>query len=56
MKATLDKIYFMLKKVKILGHITENKKTKLKDEFQKLEPPISVKDLHSYLVTMLKQF
>ena len=43
LKAAPDKTYFMLKKVKFLGHIIEDKKlkplTSRIDGFQKLEPP-----------------
>ena len=49
LKAATDKTYFMLKKVKLLGHIIEHKKVKPRtsriDGFQKLEPPTSMKEL-----------
>ena len=49
LKAAPDKTYFMLKKVKILGHIIENKKNKTLtsriEGFQKIEPPNSMKSL-----------
>ena len=45
----------MLKKVKIIGHIIEDKKVKPLtsriDGFQKLEPPTSMKALQRYLGT-----
>ena len=57
LKAATDKNYFMLKKVKFLGHIIENKKikplTSRIEEFQKLEPPNSImKSLQRYLGTI----
>ena len=56
LKAAPDKTYFMLKKVKFLGHIIENKKveplTSRIDGFQKLEPPTSMKALQRYLGTI----
>ena len=56
LKAAPDKTYFMLKKVKFLGHIIEDKKVKLLtsriDGFQKLEPPKSMKALQRYLGTI----
>ena len=52
LKAASDKTYFMLKKVKFLGHIIENKEikplTSLIEGFQKLEPPNSMKSLQRY--------
>ena len=52
LKAAPDKTYFMLKKVKFLGHIIEDKKVKPLtsriDGFQKLEPPTSMKALQRY--------
>ena len=55
-KAAPDKTYFMLKKVKFLGHIIEDKKVKPLnsriDGFQTLEPPISLKALQRYLGTI----
>ena len=55
-KAAPDKTYFMLKKVKFLGHIIEDKKVKPLtsriDGFQKLEPPKSMKALQRYLGTI----
>ena len=55
-KAAPDKTYFMLKKVKFLGHIFEGKKVKPStsriDGFQKLEPPTSMKALQRYLGTI----
>ena len=56
LKAAPDKTYFMLKKVKFLGHIIENKKIKTLtsriEGFQKLEPPNSMKSLQQYLGTI----
>ena len=56
LKAAPDKTYFMLKKVKFLGHIIENKKikplTSKIERFQKLEPPNSMKSLQRYLGTI----
>ena len=56
LKATPDKTYLMLKKVKFLGHIIEDKKikplTSRIDGFQKLEPPTSMKALHRHLGTI----
>ena len=56
LKAAPDKTYFMLKKVKFLGHIIEDKKVKpltsIIDGFQKLEPPTSMKALQRYLGTI----
>ena len=56
LKAAPDKRYFMLKKVKFLGHIIEDKKVKPLtsriDGFQKLEPPTSMKALQRYLGTI----
>ena len=56
LKAAPDKTYFMLKKVKFLGHIIEDKKVKPLisriDGFQKLEPPKSMKALQRYLGTI----
>ena len=56
LKAAPDKTYFMLKKVKFLGHIIEDKKVKPLtsriDGFQKLEPPTSMKALKRYLGTI----
>ena len=53
LKAAPDKTYFMLKNVKFLGHIIEDKKekplTSRIDGFQKLEPPTSMKALQRYL-------
>ena len=55
-KAAPDKTYFMLKKVKFLGHILEDKKVKTLtsriDGFQKIEPPTSMKALQHYLGTI----
>ena len=55
-KAAPDKTYFMLKKVKFLGHIIEDKKVKPLtsriDGFQKLESPKSIKALQRYLGTI----
>ena len=55
-KAATDNTYFMLKKVKFLGHIIENKKIKAlnsrNEGFQKLEPPNSMKSLQRYLGTL----
>ena len=55
-KAAPDKTYFMLKKVKFLGNITEDKKVKTQtlqiDGFRKLEPPTSMKALQRYLATI----
>ena len=57
LKAAPDKTYFMLKKVKFLGHIIEDKKVKPLtsriDGFQKLEPPTSMKALQRYLGTII---
>ena len=56
LKAAPDKTYFMLKKIKFLGHIIEDKKVKPLtsriDGFQKLEPPTSMKALQRYLGTI----
>ena len=56
LKAAPDKTYFMLKKVKFLGHIIKNKKVKpltsRVDGFQKLEPPRSMKAPQRYLGTI----
>ena len=56
LKAAPDATYFMLKKVKFMGHIIENKKVKPLnsriDGFQKLEPPTSMKALQRYLGTI----
>ena len=56
LKAAPDKTYFMLKKLKFLGHIIEDKKikplTSRIDGFQKLEPPTSMKALQRYLGTI----
>ena len=56
LKAAPDKTHFMLKKVKFLGHIIEDKKVKPLtsriDGFQKLEPPTSMKALQRYLGTI----
>ena len=56
LEAAPDKTYFMLKKVKFLGHIIEGKKVKPLtsriDGFQKLEPPKSMKALQRYLGTI----
>ena len=56
LKAAPEKTYFMLKKVKFLGHIIEDKKVKPLtsriDGFQKLEPPKSMKALQRYLGTI----
>ena len=56
LKAAPDKTYFMLRKVKFLGHIIENKKikplTSRIEGFQKLEPPNSMKSLQRYLGTI----
>ena len=53
LKAAPDKTYFMLKKVKFLGHIIKNKKikplTSRIEGFQKIEPPNSMKSLQRYL-------
>ena len=55
LKAAPDKTYFMMKKVKFLGHIIEDKKVKPLtsriDGFQKLEPQKSMKALQRYLGT-----
>ena len=55
-KAAPDKTYFMLKTVKFLGHIIEDKKVKPLnsriDGFQKMEPPTSMKALQRYLGTI----
>ena len=49
LKAAPDKKYFMLQKIKFLGHIIEDKKlkplTSWIDGFQKLEPPTNMKAL-----------
>ena len=56
LKAASDKKYFMLKKVKLLGYIIEDKKVKPLisriDGFQKLEPPKSMKASQRYLGTI----
>ena len=56
LKAAPDKIYFLLKKSKFLGHIIEDKKekplTSRINGFQKLEPPTSMKALQRYLETI----
>ena len=56
LKAAPDKTCFMLKKVKFLGHIIEDKKVKPLtsriDGFQKLEPPTSMRALQRYLGTI----
>ena len=56
LKAAPDKTYFMLKKVKFLGHIIEDKKVKPLtsriDDLQKLEPTTSMKALQTYLGTI----
>ena len=56
LKAAPDKTYFMLKKVKFLEQIIENKKikplTSRTEGFQKLEPPNSMKSLQRYLGTI----
>ena len=56
LKTAPDKTYFMLKKVKLLGHIIEDKKVKPLtsriDGVQKLEPPTSMKALQRYLGTI----
>ena len=56
LKAVPDKTYFMLKKVKFLGHIIEDKKVKPLtsriDGFQKLETPKSMKALQRCLGTI----
>ena len=56
LKAAPDKTYFILKKVKFLGHIIEDKKGKTLtyriDGFQKLESPTSMKALQRYLGTI----
>ena len=55
LKAAPDNTYFMLKNVKFLGHIIEDKKVKPLnskiDGFQKLEPPTSMKALQRYFGT-----
>ena len=55
-KAAPEKTYSLLKKVKFLGHIIEDKKlkplTSRIDGFQKLEPPTSMKALQRYLGTI----
>ena len=55
LKAASDKTYFMLKNVKFLGHIIQDKKkkplTSRIDGFQKLEPPKSMKALQRYIGT-----
>ena len=56
LKAAPNKTYFMLKKVKFLGHIIEDKKVKPLISrihgFQKLEPPTRMKALQRYLGTI----
>ena len=56
LKAAPDKTYFMLKEVKFLGHIIEDKKVKPLtspiDGFQKQEPPTSMKAHQRYLGTI----
>ena len=56
LKAAPDKTYFMLKKVKFLGHIIQDKKVKPLtsriDGFLKLETPTSMKALQRYLGTI----
>ena len=56
LKAAPDKTNFMLKKVKFLGHIIEEKKVKSLtsriDGFHKLEPSTSMKALQRYLGTI----
>ena len=56
LNAAPDKTYFMLRKVKFLGHIIENKKinplTSRIEGFQKLGPPNSMKSLQRYLGTI----
>ena len=56
LKAAPHKTYFMLKKVKFLGHIIEDKKVKPLtsriDGFQKQEPPTSMKAHQRYLGTI----
>ena len=56
LKAAPDKTYLIVKKVKFLGHIIEDKKVKPLtsriDGFQKLEPPTSMKALQRYLGTI----
>ena len=56
LKEAPDKTYFMLKKVKFLGHIIEDKRvtplTSKIDGFRKLEPPTSMKALQRYLGTI----
>ena len=56
LKAAPVKTYFMLKRVKFLGHIIEDKKVKPLTSringFQKLEPPKSMKALQRYLGTI----
>ena len=56
LKAAPDKTYFMLKKIKFLGHIIENKKikplTSRIEGLQKLVPPNSMKSLQRYLGTI----
>ena len=53
LKAAPAKTFFILKKVKFLGHIIENKKVKPLasriDVFQKLEPQTSMRALQRYL-------
>ena len=55
-KAAPDETYFVLKKVKFLGHIIEERKVKPLtsriDGFQKLEPPTSMKALQRYFGTI----
>ena len=56
LKTAPDKIYFMLKTVKLLGHIIEDKKVKPLtsriDGFHKLERPTSMKAFQRYLGTI----
>ena len=56
LKGAPDKTNFLLKKVKFLGHIIEDKivkpLTSRIDGFQKLEPPTSMKALQRYLGTI----
>ena len=56
LKTAPDKTYFMLKKIRFLGHIIEDKKVKPLtsriDGFQKLEPTKSMKALQRYLGTI----
>ena len=55
-KAAPDETYFMLKIVKFLGHIIEDKNVKPLSSriegFQKLEPPLSIKALQRYTETI----